>query len=209
MISSKHKFVFIHVPKTGGNSVQNILNRYSDDKIVTDAAHQDGIERFNIRNSDFPALRKHSNLRDYKEALGAALDDYFVFSTIRNPWEKLVSHFFSPHRGPVKWSSEGFSDFVKKQRPLTHYIDSRIDVCAAAQSSEIDYLMRFEHLQHDFDTVCDRIKIARANLPVRNKSERPDYRECYTDELAEYVGKAHRYEIEIGNYEFQSVSEKD
>jgi len=35
MISIKHNFIFIHVPKTAGNSFQNILKNYSEDKIVS------------------------------------------------------------------------------------------------------------------------------------------------------------------------------
>ena len=41
MISIKKNFLFIHVPKTGGNSMQNILRDYSEDQIVALAKHQD------------------------------------------------------------------------------------------------------------------------------------------------------------------------
>ena len=34
MISFKHKFIFIHAPKTAGNAIQNVLQKYSDDEII-------------------------------------------------------------------------------------------------------------------------------------------------------------------------------
>ena len=34
MISHKHKFIFVHAPKTAGNSIQNLLQSYSEDIIV-------------------------------------------------------------------------------------------------------------------------------------------------------------------------------
>lgn len=63
MISIQHKFLFVHIPKTGGNSVQNILRDFSEDKIVLVAPHQDGKERFEVRN-DLYNIKKHSSLSD-------------------------------------------------------------------------------------------------------------------------------------------------
>ena len=99
MISIQKKFLFIHVPKTGGNSIQNILRDYSEDEIVTLAKHQDGVERFEVRNSKY-AITKHSTLAHYKFVLDASTyHSLYKFATIRNPWDLLISYYFSPHRG--------------------------------------------------------------------------------------------------------------
>lgn len=53
MISIKKKFLFIHVSKTGGNSIQNILWHFAEDKIVAHSKKQDGIERFDVINEKY------------------------------------------------------------------------------------------------------------------------------------------------------------
>ena len=60
MLSTRHRFLFLHVPKTAGNAVQTWLLPHSDDQKVTHR-HQDGIERF----YDLPLLRKRRH-RDPK-----------------------------------------------------------------------------------------------------------------------------------------------
>src|SRR5262245_20224214 len=99
MISLRHRFLYVHIPKTADNAVQNVLRHYSEDKLVCLSPHQDGVERFEVRNDRY-AIQKHSTLSDYERELGGGtLAGLFKFCCIRNPWERAVSYYFSPHRG--------------------------------------------------------------------------------------------------------------
>lgn len=109
MISSQKKFIFVHIPKTAGNAIQNVLIKYSEDQVVCTAPHQDGIERFNLTNQY--GLCKHSSLREYHAALGEhEFSRRFKFACVRNPWDRAISFYFSPHRNINTWNRE---DFVK------------------------------------------------------------------------------------------------
>ena len=70
MIFENQKVIFIHYPKTGGNSIQDALRSHTADELFINVAYQDGIESFGVRNKKFKDLKKHSTLNDYHQALG-------------------------------------------------------------------------------------------------------------------------------------------
>src|SRR5436309_509585 len=107
MISTQKNFLFVHIPKTGGNSIQTILAPFSEDEIVASGT-QDGVERFGVHNKRYE-LRKHATLSRYREALGARkFARFFKFTCVRNPWERLISHYFTPGKQRDEWDRETF-----------------------------------------------------------------------------------------------------
>ena len=95
MLSTRHHFVFLHVPKTAGNAVQTYLLPHSDDQKVTHR-HQDGVERFDVRGSVTPT--KHATLQAYFDRLGTELDRFEIILPVRDPVDRALSLYFSPHR---------------------------------------------------------------------------------------------------------------
>lgn len=217
MLSIKHKFLFIHVPKTGGNSIQNILADYSEDTVIANEEHQDGIERFEIRNSIYK-LKKHSKLSRYRKLLDAELyQQLFKFATIRNPWDRMISMYFSPHRGTDKWDRGEFVRMVQNSTTLQDYITlpsysnkilKHLGLPTRPQplDRDIDYLIRFETLNDDFNTACKKIGLpATTKLPVRNRSDRKHYSHYYDDELRTLVKQKFANEIAYGGYMFENM----
>ena len=192
MISTSHRFLFIHVPKTGGNSVQGVLHKYADDAIVRIAPHHDGIERFEVRGR--PGTVKHSPLGDYHRAWGS-LDGYFKFCCVRNPWDMCVSYYFSPHRGEVAWDRGAFIHFVEGTiAPLSRYI---------GDLSRMDFVMRFENLGDDFRSVCRKVGIPEEPLQRRNVAAgQKSFKHYYDAETVELVASKFQCEIEAFGYSF-------
>jgi len=214
MISLKYKFLFVHVPKTAGNSIQNILAPFADDVIVSSEPYQDGIERFDLRNDEFKTS-KHSTLFEYRQRLGSrTVKGLFKFATIRNPWDMMISYYFSHHRGVSHWDKHGFKKLLGSVPTLRHYLclpKSTLlqrfaprDIFAriGPLDKDIDLLMRFEKLDEDFAEACRRIGLPSQDLPRRNASNRTDYRNYYDDECRELVRVKFSEEIEFGGYTF-------
>lgn len=208
MISIQKKFLFVHVPKTGGNSIQNALSRYSEDDIVELNKHHDGVERFEIRNQKYD-ITKHSTLSHYKSVLDETIyGSLFKFASIRNPWDLMISYYFSPHRGFSEWNRQIFLSLVERMPPLRHYICERPSTREGKGNSkldtDIDYLMRFESIDDEFEVVCGKLNIPPQRLPKRNASIRLHYSRYYDDDLREIIRQKFNEEIVFGNYIFEN-----
>ncbi len=203
MISIEKRFLFVHVPKTGGNSIQSILRKYSEDQIVCATPHQDGIERFAVRNDRFNT-EKHSTLTHYKNVLGAEVyHSLFRFSVIRNPWDMMISHYFSPHRGVCVWDRSKFIALVGSTPPIRHYIcDNTKSGGTHDLTADIQYLMKFEDLENEFRRVCEMIGVPFHPLPVRNRSDRKHYTQYYDEALIQLVHEKFQEEILLMGYHF-------
>lgn len=207
MLSLQKRFLFIHVPKTGGNSIQDALRSYSEDTLVAIAEHQDGVERFEVRNANY-RLTKHSTLSHYKSALERDVyNSLFRFATIRNPWDMMISHYFSPHRGVTRWDRKAFLKLLQRVPPLRHYIGAKPSWWRRGSKqlvSDVQYLIRFEQLEEDFQIVCQRLGLPPLTLPKRNQSNRSHYSQYYDEETKAAVGKAFAAEIALGGYNFEA-----
>ncbi|MFC1908578.1 sulfotransferase family 2 domain-containing protein [Chloroflexota bacterium] len=156
MISVEKRFLFIHMPKTGGNSIQTILKEYSEDKFIAGGT-RDGINRFGIENEKYGTV-KHSTLSEYESALEPELyNSLFKFAVIRNPWDRMVSLYFSSN--VRDWNREAFRRIVEAAFPLRHFIV----VNSPIQNVLRKYDLRREqgrktHLGIDMERILRRLK---------------------------------------------------
>src|SRR5205814_9679018 len=122
MISLQKGFLFVHIPKTAGNSIQSILRDYSEDELVALRSEQDGIERFGLRNPKYK-IKKHSTLAEYKAALGEAqFDELYKFTCVRNASDRMVSVYFTPTQNTTAGDRMKFRNIVAKALPVSDYL---------------------------------------------------------------------------------------
>ena len=183
--------------------------------MVAEQAHQDGTERFEVVNDTY-RLRKHARLSEYRAALPRkAYASLYKLAVIRNPWDLVVSHYFSPHRGAVDWNRDAFVRCIEGCPPLRHYIKenrfldrvrTRVRGWLGAPGSgldgDLDMLLRFEHLDEDFAVLCERLRIPHQPLPRVNASRRKPYPSYYDDETRDMVRRKFREEVDFGGYRF-------
>jgi Sulfotransferase family len=201
MISFQKRFLFVHIPKTAGNSIQSVLRDYSEDELVALRGEQDGIERFGLRNPNYQ-VKKHSTLAEYRAALGEMeFGNLYKFTCVRNPWDRMVSYYFTPTQNTTEWDRKKFRKAIVKLLPVADYL--RLDRGKEDPFANVNYIMRFENLADDFRAVCAALDISPAMLPRYNRSNRGHYSKYYDDELRELVRTRFAAEIERFGYTFE------
>ncbi|MFN5702416.1 MAG: sulfotransferase family 2 domain-containing protein, partial [Gammaproteobacteria bacterium] len=91
LISESKSFLFVHVQKTAGTSLAEILKPHAlnpangrMNKLASDLGLVRDWRKFHFR--------KHANLRKAQSVIPAPVyDGLFKFAFVRNPWDKLVS----------------------------------------------------------------------------------------------------------------------
>lgn len=190
MISHKHKYIFIHVSKTGGSSIEQTLNP----KITLDkrAVYK------NTRNTRF--ADKHWSAIMYQQKYKKNYKDYFKFAFVRNPWDRMVSNY--KWLRLIDWIDCSFDKWIADPSwGFNAYSYERM-ICDNSGSIIVDYIGRFETLQQDFDTVCDKIGIPKQQLPHANKTEHKHYTEYYDEETKQFIAKKYARDIELFGYKF-------
>lgn len=216
LLSHRHKFLFVHIAKTGGTSVRAALNRlrWRDPwYYLMFPCHRLSHLTGHRIATKFP---RHSKIIAAKEMLPAEFfNALFKFAFVRNPWDLQVSsfHHIRRERPEVMQGITDFNEFMRwkfnPERPYQYHIDTSLEL----QSDYLidlrgkvitDFIGRTERLQEDFDQVCERIGIPCIELPQKRvaKDRQRDYRSYYADDTAEAVAHHFAADIEKLGYTF-------
>jgi hypothetical protein len=214
-LSLRHKFLFVHIAKTGGTSVRAALR---------DCKWTDPYRIPLFLCSRISALTRHRlgcKIPRHAKAIAAyemlpreLFDELFKFAFVRNPWDLQVSsyHHIRRERPHLLAGIDDFETFLRwklDHNRKYHYI---IDTSIELQSDYImdlhgniivDYIGRYERLKDDFIEVCNRIGIHPRRLPrKRQAQDRTRYHVYYTDDTAQLVAKYFERDIEMFGYSF-------
>jgi hypothetical protein len=213
LVSHNPPFLFIHVDKAAGSSIQMALQPFAprrlDSRLRRRMVWLGGANRFfNLHRAlEFP---EHVTALTVKKCLPPDLfAGLFKFAFVRNPWDRLVSRYSyllrnegHPRRHLVKAMS-GFEEYldweIRRGKMAQHNY-----VCGARGEWIVDFVGYYERLQEDFAKVCVRLKVD-AQLPQANSSSHRDYKTYYTPETRERVAKHFQRDIELFGYEFDGL----
>lgn len=121
-------------------------------------------------------------------------NEWYVFTTIRNHYDAVISWVFRRWRGRVKHGFE-VKHFVEA---LDHNGWVGENSLWSLHSYDVDHIMRYENLQKEFDSVLRLGGLPKTIIEPYNVSEGRKgrhYRDLYIEETKEYV--YHRFMDEM------------
>ncbi len=215
LLSHRHRFLFVHIAKTGGTSVRAALQKYRwrDPYYIPQwlASRMSSWVNHEIAIK----LPRHAKAITAQEMLPRPFyDDLFKFAFVRNPWDLQVSsyHHIRRERPHLLQPNEDFEQFLHRklnpERPWQYHIDTSITLQTDYLNDQhgkriVDFVGHYERLQADFDICCERIGIRTTELPARRKAkDRDEYRKYYNNTTKALVAHHFANDIEQLGYQF-------
>lgn len=199
MISNNKKFIFVHIPKSGGTSVNSALKEYCEFPPELSPG---------VRNNDLPSIayKKHTNIFDMKKE-GIDIDQYFKFCIIRNPWDRILSLYF--HRiqlisRTIDLQEKTFNSWIRRvflDEKTKRYWVNQVDYISIDGKLVMDHMIRFENLQFEWTDICKKLNIQK-ELPHEYKTDHKQSHIYYNKKSKEIIHEMFIRDIEMLDYRF-------
>lgn len=215
--SPSRRYLFIHIPKTGGTALALALEARvrADDVLAGDTPK--ALKRRGRLKAQHTAGRlwKHSTLADLAGLVPDDLSDIFVLTLVRNPWDRMVSYyhwlrgqnFAHPAVGLAK--AQDFSGFLN--HPHTRTSISLWPYGAylrdAGGVERCSLYARLERLGEELAPFEAHLGFRLGPVARANASERTaDWRGFYSDADAALVGELCAGDIARFGYSFDGLA---
>ncbi len=219
IVSHKHKFIFVHLGRTGGRSLTHALARHCGSyDIITE------VSKHSCPSQNDGRFRRHDKASDIRAKVGEDIwNEYFTFTFERNPWDKIVSRY---------WAYAGLdtNKFYKRiwqnlfGQPLSFHAWFRMKVWHGrllglghirfprhydwyTQDGQVivDFIGRMENRREHLRMLSDRLNICinpDVHIGVKAHKVRRPYTELYDEWMQRVVENVYHRDLDFLGYRF-------
>lgn len=218
IISKTHNCIFIHIPKAGGSSILRPL---------FDSSLPEGSVILNQQLDSTDGILfdwgfRHNHGRAKRRVIRQS--GLFSFSFVRNPWDRAVSLYYWQMRlcqlQGMNYKAISFSDFVHQldrgrftngPKGFDFLVKPQCKWLVDWRGVNVDFVGKIEFVERDMRRVYKSLGVTpKDHQRIINKNslrEGENYRNCYSDSLAEMVGRTYAEDVERWDYQFLSLLE--
>ncbi|HET6806885.1 MAG TPA: sulfotransferase family 2 domain-containing protein [Frateuria sp.] len=229
IVSHKHKFIFLKTNKTAGTSIEIALSKFcGPEDIITPISPVDEETRHSLgyrgpQNHLAPwydygprdlarlAIKGKRKLRFYNHMTGREVleyvgrdvwDSYFKFCFERNPYDRLVSHYYWCNRSEPR---PPMSRFIRSPRAMA--LKQRgYEVYTLGGKVAVDRICRFEAIADELEEVRRIIGLPEPLVLPRAKgqhrADKRGYREVLGEEERNWVAQTFGEEMRLLGYHY-------
>jgi hypothetical protein len=204
MICENKKFIFIHIPKTAGTSIKNVIQPY-------------GISYVNGH--------AHTCIKDAQAKKD--LSKYFKFAFVRDPWDRAVSMYhYRKNNHPDNKVKKFYSQFKDFRAWVKDFYDNwdeyqsgdKADISPTGLGNDqqikwiqnslgnvdIDFIGKFETINESWQRIAKTLNINYEVLPHENATKRKGYASYYDLDTVDMISSLYQQDIELFDYHFNS-----
>jgi hypothetical protein len=192
LISHRHRFIFIHVPKNAGLSITAALEPFADKPQRTQLRRF--LSLLPVREDPTKAFfRWHTTAAQLKRKLPAEVfDGYLKFAVVRNPYDRAVSYYHylvqnAEHHRHDKIRGMSFRDYLDYDAERIARGRSQTQLsCVADETGRVlaDRILHFESIETEFAALCRELSLPIKGLPTVNASRKAEDLSPYADDQA-------------------------
>ena len=177
MICRDRKIIFVHIPKCGGTSIENVL--WPDRAARSEEDLWGGIVK-GMSNRYMTAGLQHLTAHYIREAVGAEMfAACYRFAVVRDPLRRLVSQYlYMETRDALRRyigmrRDDSFSVYLDRIAARDHaqWLPQVAFVTDADGSLMVDDIHRLEDISKDVTPLARRLGLDLATLPHKNNSK--------------------------------------
>lgn len=197
-ISNKHNLILVHIPKNAGTSIEETL--------------------------EMNELSGHHKWYNYKYKVPEKWENYYKFSVVRNPFDRVVSNYvyarkevsywhnalnpdksrYGKHRDYDTLKNKSFREAVHMIGDLEHQgWRDQYTYISDGEEIFVDRVLKMENLTDGFNQMLSDLGVVGYDLKHINSSrDENNYKSYYDRETREIVTEYYETDLELFDYSF-------
>ena len=215
LISHKHKFITIDIPKTATRSLRETLLPQN----IIDVVGEPNL------NADFYQHGTAQQCSNSFQKLNKNFSEYFSFTIVRNPWNRYYSFFkyfkeyaekYKNKDESVTWNAPEINQGKMCEELFANKTDEivlrNIIINNECQSDYytnengeimVSHIAKFENINQEFESLCNKVNVKYSPLFHGNKSaSKTRYTDAYTQLTIDLVAEKEKNVIQLKGYEY-------